>query len=156
MADCQSRSSQMNLAVASYELAARISAQAKLPKLESVAAVNEAAIQAKNGKVDEALELYQHALQLDGSTADNEASAADLLSYGRFLDDEGFPPKLAYACMVKSANAARSLSKPGPADGSSEIESQIEKKIEKRLGPEAAAIRRDPEPAVQQALTFRR
>jgi tetratricopeptide (TPR) repeat protein len=156
MADCQSRSSQLNSAVASYELAARIAAQARLPKLESVAAVNEAALQARNGKVDEALELYQHALQLDGSTTDNEAGAADWVSYGRFLDDEGFPPRLAFACMVKSANAARSLPKPETAAAQSEIEGQIERKIERRLGAEAAAIRRDPEPAAQQALTFRR
>ena len=67
MADCQARSSRIDQAVQSYELAARLAAQTKQAKLESIADVNEAAIQADAGKLDEALELYQHALRLDDS-----------------------------------------------------------------------------------------
>ena len=79
MADCQARSSQTGLAVKSYHLAEKLAAQTRQTKLESVADVNEAALQAKAGKLDDALQLYQHALQLDTSIGDNSASAAGLV-----------------------------------------------------------------------------
>src|SRR5271155_3198949 len=91
MADCQRRASEKTLAIQSYELAATIADQTKQPKLESVADVNEAALQADAGKLGQALQLYQHALQLDDSIADKESSAEDWLAYGRFLDNSGFP-----------------------------------------------------------------
>ncbi len=71
MADCQARSSQTDLAFKSYHLAQKLAAQTRQPKLESMADVNEAALQAKAGKLGEALQLYQHALQLDATDADN-------------------------------------------------------------------------------------
>ncbi len=152
MADCQVHSSQTELAVRSYHLAEKLGAQTGQAKLESVADVNEAALQAKAGKLDEALRLYQHALQLDDSTADTSASAEDWYAYGRFLDDAGFPTRLAFACMVKSESLRQSLSNP-TISGSLLAARQ---KIEKRLGATAAAVRRDPEPALQEALALRR
>jgi tetratricopeptide (TPR) repeat protein len=114
--------------------------------------VNEAALQAKNGKLDEALGLYQQALRLDDSTADTSASAEDWNAYGRFLDDAGFPPRLAFACLVKSESLVKSLPNPTvPASVAAERQ-----KIETRLGATAAAIRRDPEPTLQEALALRR
>jgi tetratricopeptide (TPR) repeat protein len=152
MADCQARSSQTELAVKSYRLAEKLAAETGQTKLESVADVNEAELQARNGKVDDALDLYQRALRLDQSIADNNAGAADWFAYGHFLDDAGFSPRLAYACMIKSELVRQSLS-----DAALPAPSQAERqRIEKRLGPAAAAIRRDPEPVLAQALSLRR
>jgi tetratricopeptide (TPR) repeat protein len=117
-----------------------------------VADVNEAQLQSKTGKLDEALRLYQEALRLDDSTADSGASAQDWYAYGRFLDNAGFPPRLAFACMVKSEALIQSL--PNPAVPASLTAAR--EHIEKRLGATADAVRRDPEPALREALTLRR
>jgi tetratricopeptide (TPR) repeat protein len=114
--------------------------------------VNEAELQAKTGRVDDALRLYQHALQLDQSNGDTSASAQDWLAYGRFLDDTGFPARLAYASLVKSENLTKSL--PDPSESEPLVAAR--KQLEKKLGPEAALIRRDLEPALREALALRR
>jgi tetratricopeptide (TPR) repeat protein len=152
MADCQARSSQTELAVKSYHLAEKLAAQTRQPKLESVADVNEAALQSKTGKLDDALRLYQQALRLDDSIADTSASAEDWFAYGRFLDDAGFPARLAYACMVKSEMLTQSLH--STAVPVTRTAARLE--VEKRLGAPAAAVRRNPEPVLQEALTLRR
>jgi tetratricopeptide (TPR) repeat protein len=156
MADCESRSSQMELAVKSYQLAERLAAQTKLTKLESVAEVNEAALQAKAGRLSEALPLYQSALKLDDSIGDYSAGAEDWLSYGRFLDQSGFSPRLAFACVVKSEAMSQALHPAGtPAPATSIQQSPIAKSLEGRLGPAAAAIRRNPRPVLAEALVLR-
>jgi tetratricopeptide (TPR) repeat protein len=152
MADCQARASQTDLAVKSFHLAEKLAVQTRQPKLESVADVNEAALQAKTGKLSEALQLYQHALQIDASANDDAASAEDWFAYGRFLDDSGFPARLAYACLAKSDKVQQSLANPSVPDSLT----VARKQLEKRLGAEAAAVRRDPEPVLQEALALRR
>ncbi len=151
MADCQERSSQTELAIQSYHLAEKLAGQTRQSKLESVADVNEAALQAKAGKLTAALQLYQQALQLDSSNGDNSASAEDWLLYGRFLDDAGFPARLAYACIVKSEKITRLLPSPAVPDSLA----AARKQMEKRLGAEAESVRRNPEPALQEALALR-
>ena len=59
MADCQSRSSQTELAIKSYRLAEKLAAQTGQSKLESVADVNDALLEGRTGHVAEALQLYQ-------------------------------------------------------------------------------------------------
>jgi tetratricopeptide (TPR) repeat protein len=153
MADCQVRSSQTELAMKSYQLAEKLAAQTNQAKLESVADVNDAALQSKTGKLDEALRLYQHALRLDASVSDASASAEDWFAYGRFLDEAGFSERLAYACLVKSESVTKLL--PDPAVPATLVASR--QQIEKRLGAAAAAVvRRDPEPILQEALALRR
>ena len=152
MADCQVRASQAAEAVQSYELAAKIAAQTKQTKLESIANVNEAALKSEAGEVGAALQLYQHALHLDDSIADRTSSAEDWLAYGRFLDRAGFPARLAYACLVKSARLRDSL----PEESQRQLLAEASKQAEKRVGAEAGAIRRDPEPLLGEALALRR
>jgi len=152
MADCQARASQKDLAVQSYELAATIAAQTKQTKLESIADVNEAALQANAGKLGRALQLYQHALQLDDSIGDKTSSAEDWLAYGRFLDDGGFPARLVHACLVKSGTLQDAL----PDESQRQFLAQARKRAEARVGSEAAAIRRNPDPILQEALALRR
>jgi tetratricopeptide (TPR) repeat protein len=152
MADCQARASEKASAIQSYELAATIAAQTKQTKLESIASVNEAALQADAGKLGQALQLYQHALQLDNSIDDKTSSAEDWLAYGRFLDNAGFPARLAYACLVKSGKLEDAL----PDASQRQFLAHASKRTGNRVGAEAAAIRRDPDPAAQEALALRR
>jgi tetratricopeptide (TPR) repeat protein len=152
MADCQARASEKALAIQSYELAATIAAQTKQTKLESIANVNEAGLQGEAGKLDQALQLYQHALQLDDSISDRTSSAEDWLAYGRFLDSAGFPARLAYACLVKSAKLQDALANASQR----QILADASKRAEGRVGSQAATIRRDPEPALREALALRR
>ncbi|HET6179298.1 MAG TPA: tetratricopeptide repeat protein [Candidatus Sulfotelmatobacter sp.] len=152
MADCQARSSQTDLAIKSYRLAEKLAAQTGQPKLESVADVNEAALLGQNGKLSEALQLYQRALEIDKASGDDNAAADDWFSYGRFLDDAGFPARLAYACLVKS----ESLKRSGPDVASTDSRAAVRKQMEKRLGVEAASLGRNPEPALREALALRR
>ncbi len=132
MADCQARSSQTDLAVKSYHLAEKLAAQTGQPKLESVADVNEAALQAKTGKLNEALRLYQQALQLDRSIGDDGAKRRTVWPTAAFWMMRDFPPRLAYACMVKSERmtqiAAFDSPVPEPRSGRSR------EPLEKRLG----------------------
>ena len=152
MADCQARSSQTDFALKSYAMAEQLAAQTKQPKLESIAAVNEAGLLAKIGRLDDALQLYQKALQLDSANSDTAAAAVDWYAYSRFLDESGFSDQLAYACLLKAESEAKLVSKsPLP-----ESVAKIREKLEKRLGGTAGNIRRDPERSLQQALTLRR
>ena len=152
MADCQALSSQTEPAIQSYHLAEKLAAQTGQAQLESVADVNEAELQAKSGKLDDALRLYQRALQVDNSIGDSKAGAQDWFAYGRFLDDAGFPARLAYACMVKSESVAQSIHPTAvPANLVT-----TRQRIERRLGAAAAAVRRDPEPVLREALALRR
>jgi tetratricopeptide (TPR) repeat protein len=152
MADCQARASETDFALKSYAMAEQLAVQTKQPKLESIAAVNEASLLAKIGRLDDALHLYQRALQLDTETSDTEAAAVDWFAYSRFLDESGFSDRLAYACLLKAESEAKLASKsPLP-----ESVTNIRAKLEKRLGGSANSIRRDPEPSLQQALTLRR
>ncbi len=152
MADCQARSSQTELAIKSYQLAEKLAAQTRLAKLESLADVSEAELEARNGKLDAALELYQNALRLDDSVADTSASAEDWFAYGHFLDTAGFEPRLAYACLLKS-ESTRHSQPAGEIPRSLTAERQ---QIEKNMGTTAAAIRRNPDPLLQRALVLRR
>jgi tetratricopeptide (TPR) repeat protein len=152
MADCQARASQTAQAIQSYQLAAKIAAQTKQTKLESMANVNEAAIQGETGKTAEALPLYQHALQLDESIADGTSTAEDWFAYGRFLNTAGFPERLVYACFVKSSSLQDFL----PDASQRQLLADDSKKAEKLVGAEAGAIHRDPEALLREALTLRR
>jgi len=152
MADCQARSLQTDLAIKSYEMAEELAEQTKQPKLETIAYVNEAELQARAGKLDEALALYQKTVKLDASNGDDSATAADWFAYGRFLDESGFSEKLTYACLVKAESAAKMAAKsPLPESAAVTLA-----KLERHLGPVAASIRRNPEPALQEAMQLRR
>jgi tetratricopeptide (TPR) repeat protein len=152
MADCQARARQTANAHLSYQLAERLAAKTGQTKLESIASVNDAALQAAAGKLDEALQLYQHALQLDDSIGDRAAAALDWIAYGRFLDDSGFPARLVYACYVKSASFDDSS-----LNGSQrQFLADASKKAEAEVGRAAAEIHRDPDPVLREALALRR
>jgi tetratricopeptide (TPR) repeat protein len=151
MADCQARASKIAEAVKSYELASGIAGQTKQIKLESIADVNEASLQQKSGRLDQALSLYQHALQLDDETGDRPAIAEDWFAYGRLLEASGFPAQLVYVCYVKSSTLQDAL----PDDAQRRLLADVRDRLERRLGKAAGAIRHDPEPELHEALGLR-
>jgi tetratricopeptide (TPR) repeat protein len=159
LADCQERALQRDQAVKSYELAETLASRTKLPRLESVAVVDEAALQAKSGRLGQALALYQRALQLDGSTGDREAGAEDWFSYGHFLDDAGFPARLAYACLLKSEELMQAVPGGKPPEAlvaeKTRLENKLANKLTKTTAGQAEALRHDPVPALEEALALR-
>jgi tetratricopeptide (TPR) repeat protein len=151
MADCQVRASQPSQALQSFQLAERLAAQTGQSKLESLADINEAALQRTSGNIGGALRLYQHALQLDDASADRRSSTEDWFTYGQFLDVAGFSSRLAYACYIK----AESLEHAFPNGSPTLPLTAARQRVEKRLGAQAVAVRRDPEPFLRQALALR-
>jgi tetratricopeptide (TPR) repeat protein len=151
MAACQASASQAGPAIESYRLAAKIASQTKQPKLESIADVNAADLEAKNGNVAAALELYQHTLQLDESSGDQVASAEDWFAYGRFLENSHFSPRLVYACFVKS----RALQDSNPDVQDHKALADASAQAARTAGSDATAIRRDPEPFLKAAMVLR-
>lgn len=148
MADCQARSSQPDRAIKSYQMAQKLAQQAAQSKLESIADVNEASLQAKAGKVNEALRLYRRALELDDATSDKAAAAVDWFAYGELLENAGFPSRMAYACMVKSDMIGQTLPRAALPSSAQEARHGLETK----LGAEAVSIRQNPEPALRDAF----
>jgi len=100
----------------------------------------------------QALQLYQHALQLDESISDRTSSAEDWLAYAQFLDGAGFPARLVYACLVKSEMLQDAL----PDASQRKFLADASKRAGSRVGPQAVAIRRDPNQVVREALALRR
>jgi tetratricopeptide (TPR) repeat protein len=152
LADCQARAQHPDQALRSYELARKIAAQTGEGKLESFASIGEASTQAHMGKTDEALRLYQHALQLDASMDDRRNEAVDWFNYALFLRDAGFPPRLSFASLLKSEQ----LMKFAPDAPVAKAFAVTLEEFEKQLGSEAARIRKDPVPAQRQALMLTR
>jgi tetratricopeptide (TPR) repeat protein len=152
LADCQARAQHPDQALHSYELARRIAAQTGEGKLESLASVGEASTQAQLGKTDEALRLYQHALQIDAAMDDRHSEGVDWYNYALFLRDNGFPPRLSFASLLKSEQ----LMKFAPDSEEAKDFAKTLEAFEKVLGSEAARIRKNPEPAQRQALMLTR
>jgi tetratricopeptide (TPR) repeat protein len=150
LADCQVRTDHADAALQSYELARRIAAQTGEAKLESFATAGEASIQAKLGRTLSALHLYQRALQLDAILDDHHSEGVDWYNYGLFLQSAGFPPRLAYASLLKS----QSLLKLSPDAPVAQAFHTILRQLETQLGAEAASIRRDPKAAQNEALVI--
>jgi tetratricopeptide (TPR) repeat protein len=150
MAECQARASETENALRSFQLAEKLASQTKQPKLESIASVNEAALNAANRRISDALKQYQQALRLDGSIDDRTAGAQDWLAYGQFLDRAEFPARLVYACYVKSS----SLDQSHLDEAQRKFLSEASTQTAKRLGANAAAIRLDPEPVLKEVLSL--
>jgi len=156
MADCEARSSQAEAAIRSYSMAGSLASQTDRPRFESVALMNEAQLESSSGRMDDALVHYQRALNLDDSIADNAAGGVDWFNYGRFLEESGFPARLAYACLVKSESATAVLSDSKLPPEIASRRELLKGRLERELGGKAAAIRRDPDALLQEALRLRR
>jgi tetratricopeptide (TPR) repeat protein len=150
LAQCQIKAIQPDQAEKSYELARRIASQTGEKRMESFVSVAEAELEASRGKIPEALSLYQYALRLDSGGNDLRGEATDLYSYGLFLRDAGFPPRLAYACLVKS----ESLLRPFKDTPDFKSVALAREDLGKRLTTLAALLRQNPQSALAEALAL--
>jgi len=147
LAQCNLNANHPEQAAQLYDLGRRIASQTGHPKIESVASVNEALLQSKAGRTTEALRLYQNALKIDRSAGDAAAEAADWQAYGVFLNEQGFERKLAYACLVRAEMLSRDSKTAALPDVG-----QIREDLETAVGKDAAGIRKNPAPLLEQAL----
>jgi tetratricopeptide (TPR) repeat protein len=145
LADCQQRSNQPEAARRAYELARQLAARTKEARLESVASVNQASLEERAGKNDDALQLYQRAIFLDDSVGDRASESTDLEQLALLLGQRPAQANLAYAALLR-ADELR-----GSPQVSPEV-AALRKSLEKTLGKDAAAIRRDPAPMLARAL----
>jgi tetratricopeptide (TPR) repeat protein len=168
LAQCQIQVNHLDQAAKTYELAQKIAAAAGEIKLESVALIADAELAAGQGRTANALKLYQRALEIDRKLDDSRTTASDLYSYGLFLRDSGFSPRLAYACVLKAeslmGNAEEmsnaNANKAGDAKDSPEFNSIVHARedLEKKLAGQStklpAELRKNPDSALQEALAL--
>jgi tetratricopeptide (TPR) repeat protein len=151
LAQCQVQAKQLDQAEQAYDLARKIASQTGEKRLESFASVAEAELEAGQGKIPLALGLYQHALELDAGLNDARSEATDWYSYALFLRDSGFPPRLAYACLLKSESVMKTVKDSAALQSVVVIRTEVGKK----LGVQAANLQRDPQRAIQEALALK-
>jgi tetratricopeptide (TPR) repeat protein len=149
LADCNLRANHPERALKIYQAGRSLAAETHQPRIESVASVNQAMLESKSGKVSDALSLFQNALRLDRSGSDSGAEAADWQTYAAFLSQQGYSKKLAYAALVRSDEISHdSYLPPAPA-------LPLRAELESSLGKDAAMIRKNPGPLLEQALQLR-
>jgi tetratricopeptide (TPR) repeat protein len=151
LAQCQQKTGHAREAVESYGLAQKIAAQVGQPKLESLASVGEATVEAAQKKVPQALGLYQHALTLDRAVDDRQSEAADWYSYALFLRSAGFPSRVIYPCLVRAEFLMQSFKDPADL-GNVKL---LRQAAENQLAAEAPGLERNPPGALDDALHLR-
>jgi tetratricopeptide (TPR) repeat protein len=151
LADCDARANYSDRALQFSKMAHTMAAETHEQKLESFAEVGEASLEAKIGHTANALKLYQQALGLDSTLDDRHTEAVDWDMYAMFLHSAGFPDRFAYAALLKSQALLAAGSK-----NEQRTDVAIRKTLEQELGPQATAIRRDPEPVLREALALTR
>jgi tetratricopeptide (TPR) repeat protein len=151
LAQCQAKTGHPAEAVKSYGLAEKIAAQVGEPKLESLASVGEASVEATQKRVPQALGLYQHALTLDRAVDDRQSEAADWYSYALFLRSAGFPPRVLYPCLVRAEFLMQSLK---DSTDLSRVK-LLRQAAENQLAAEAPGPERDQQVPLEDALHLR-
>ena len=154
LAQCQIQARQLDQAEKTYQLARKIAAQAGETKMESVACVAEAELEAGRGKTAQALQLYQRALKLDSNLDDSQATASDLYSYGLFLRDSGFSLRLAYACILKAQSLMTKTNTKFEDTPEFNSVALARADLEKKLAAQSAVLRRHPDSALNEALAL--
>jgi len=151
LAQCQAQAKHPEQAEEAYELARKIASQTGEKRLESFTSVAEAELEAGQNKIPRALRLYQNALELDAAVNDARTEATDWYSYALFLRDSGFPPRLSYACLLKS----ESLMKPLKDASAQQSVALVRTEIGKKLGWRATQLQRNSESALTEALALK-
>ncbi|HXZ28721.1 MAG TPA: tetratricopeptide repeat protein [Terriglobales bacterium] len=149
LADAQERGGQPTQALKTCSFAVHLAEQTYETKLEGLALVTQAELQASQNQLGNAARSYQAALALDARVNDPSNAAVDWFNYGQFLRRHGQPETLVYACFLKAQEFLQD--RPG---AQLETLHQAMREIEPALGPHLAAVRRQPEPFLQQALAL--
>jgi tetratricopeptide (TPR) repeat protein len=134
LADDESRINQPAAALAAYDSAIEQAQPAGDSKLESLALVHRADLQAKNGDVAAATQSYQRALTLDAKSRDAQAEALDWFNYGQFLRRQNAPDELVYA----SLRHAEDLLSGASGSELATVQSAL-RQVESKMGAKAVA-----------------
>ena len=149
-ADDDSRINQSAAALARYDTAITQAQQTGDAKLESLALVHRADLQARNGDAAAAAHSYQRALVLDAHTGDAQAAALDWFNYGQFLRSQNAPDELAYASLLHAENLLNGASGPELATVQS-----ARRQVESKIGAKAAGVAQKNLPAqLERAANF--
>ncbi len=148
LADCDRRAKHPDQALRYYVMAGTLAERTQEDKLQSFAAVAQAGLEAQEGHAANALRLYQTALRLDAGLKGRHSETVDWYLFASFLRAAHFAPKFVYASLLKAEGSMPS----GSSDGHP-VTRQI-KEMEKEIGPQAAAIRRNPQEVAREALAL--
>lgn len=149
MADCLVSLQRGDAALRVYDSAEQIAASVQDAPLQSLVAGSAADFQEQRGNFAEAVRLYQQALRVD-SAASTELESADLISYAQLLHAHHFDP-MAYACLLR---AEKNLSSNQAAPEFAAADKTLKRIESSSPAAELAAVRRDPEGALKQALAL--
>jgi tetratricopeptide (TPR) repeat protein len=108
-------------------------------------------LEANEGRIAEALPLYQRALKLDAGLDDRKGEALDWYNYAILLKHAGFPPRLVYASLEKSKSLA------GTDTSGDQLAKIVVVQAEESaaLPKQDANVRKNPEDAIEEALSAR-
>jgi tetratricopeptide (TPR) repeat protein len=134
LADDQARIKQSAAALARYDSAIAQAQQSSDAKLEGLALVHRADLQARNGDGPAAAQSYQRGLALDAKTGDASAEALDWFNYGQFLRGQNAPDELVYASLLHAENLLR-----GAAGSELTTVQTARRQVESKMGAKAAA-----------------
>ena len=150
LADDESRINQSAAALACYDTAIAQAQQAGDAKLESLALVHRADLQARIGDAAAGAQSLQRGLALDAQTGDTQAAALDWFNYGQFLRGHDAPDELAYAAFLHAENLLSG------ASGSELATVQTARRqVEGKMGAKAAAVaQKDLAAQLQRAMNF--
>jgi tetratricopeptide (TPR) repeat protein len=149
-ADDEARIQQSAAALTQYDLAIAQAQGAGEAKLESLALVHRADLQAQKGDVVAAAQSYQRGLALDASNGDASAEALDWFNYGQFLRRLKAPDELLYACFLHAQNLL-----DGSAGSDLGTVQTARRQLESKMGAKAAAAAQGSLPELlQRAANF--
>jgi tetratricopeptide (TPR) repeat protein len=149
LADAYTKTREPQKAIAEYREAAELAEQAGDVKDQSLAASHLADALDAAGRASDAASEYQAALALDDKLKDARAEAVDWFNYGQFLARNGLPARLAYACYLRAEQLLTAT--PGP-----ELDevATTRRETESRIAPEASAVKKNLDAALEQARTL--
>src|SRR5581483_5676122 len=137
--ECNARANHPDVAVRFYRMAATLAEKTDEPKLESFADIGEASLDAKLGKSQQALPLYQRALQIDAAINDSRSNAADWYAYAVFLRGAGVPVRFSYASILRSQALLAGNANEKESAAINRVRTELERVLGPKL-PEFAAI----------------
>ncbi|MGC0774811.1 MAG: tetratricopeptide repeat protein [Candidatus Acidiferrum sp.] len=132
-----------------YAAAAGFAQKADERALESLALVHLADLQEKQADIGSAAQSYQNALHLDAGLSDARSTASDWFNYAQFLRKQKQPERYVFACLLHAEDVLRKTT-----GKELDVVSQSRKESEARLGPEAAAVRRNLDAIVIETLSL--
>jgi Tfp pilus assembly protein PilF len=135
LADDLSRINNSAAALTQYDTAIARAQKSGDAKLESLALVHRADLQARNGDAAAAAQSYQRGLALDSKSGDASAEALDWFNYGQFLRRQNAPDELIYASFLHAENLLN-----GAAGSELATIQTARRQVESKMGAKAAAV----------------